>query len=264
MIALRLLGPVDLRGADGRVLRSALALPKRIALLAYLAAARPTGFHARDSLVGLLWPECAEDRARAALRQSVYALRRALDEDVLIGCGDAVLGVDPARVWCDVTAFEDAAAAQDDAKALDLYRGELLQGFHISGVPEFERWVERTRQRLGTTAAASARTLADTAQARGDDRTALHWTRRVLDMRPDDECALRRMIGILVRMGDRTAAIHAYEDFRRRLQMDYGLEPSVQTRELIATGCSAMGSARRQLRFDMADHADGLGHPGHP
>jgi DNA-binding SARP family transcriptional activator len=254
MIALRLLGPVDLRGADGRVLRSALALPKRVALLAYVAAARPTGFHARDSLIGLLWPECTEDRARAALRQSVYALRRALDEDVLVGCGDA-LGVDPGKLWCDVTAFEDAAAVRDDAKALDLYRGELLQGFHISGVPEFERWVERTRQRLATTAAASARTLADTAQARGDDRTALLWTRRVLDMRPDDECALRRVIAILFRIGDRTAAIRAYEDFRRRLQVDYGLEPSAQTRELIATGCSAMGSAKGQLAFDMADPA---------
>ena len=40
MIEFRLLGSVDLKGPEG-TLRSVLAQPKRVALLAYLAVAKP-------------------------------------------------------------------------------------------------------------------------------------------------------------------------------------------------------------------------------
>jgi len=32
--------------------------------------------------------------------------------------------------------------------ALDLYRGDLLEGFFIRGAPEFEQWLEDERARL--------------------------------------------------------------------------------------------------------------------
>lgn len=231
---LRMLGPVDLRSPDGRVFREVLGQSKRLALLAYLAAARPIGFHSRDTLLTLLWPEFDQEHGRAALRQAVYVLRRALGPEVLIGCGDSVLGLDPSKLWCDVNAFEQAITAGEDAKALDLYEGELLDGFHVPGGLEFERWVDGVRTRLSVNAAAAAVRLADIEEKRGDLTRALLWTRRLLAIRPDDECALRRMVGLLHGMGDRAAAIRVYEDFIRRLKADYGLEPSGQSRALIA------------------------------
>jgi DNA-binding SARP family transcriptional activator len=234
MIALRLLGPVDLRGPDGRLLRAALAQPKRLALLAYLGAARPSGLHPRDKLLTLLWPEFDHEHARAALRQAVYVLRRALGDDVFVGCGDSVLGVDRSRLWCDVNAFDEAAAAREPETALDLYRGELLEGFHISGAPEFERWVDRERMRLAASATAAAWTLADAEEESGNAARALHWTRRLLAMRADDECALRRTVSLLHRIGDRAAAIRVYNEFRRRIEADYGIQPSLHTDALIA------------------------------
>jgi len=48
MIELRLLSSLHLKGSEGKTLRSVLAQPKRVALLAYLAVARPDGFHRRD------------------------------------------------------------------------------------------------------------------------------------------------------------------------------------------------------------------------
>jgi DNA-binding SARP family transcriptional activator len=234
MIALRLLGPLDLRGSDGRVLRTALGKPKRLALLAYLASARPAGFQSRDTLLGLLWPEFDQERARAALRQAVYVLRRALGDGVLVGCGDSVIGVDAGNLWCDATAFDEAIAATDHAKALDIYRGELLEGFHISGAPEFERWVARERARLAASAAAAAWALADADEADGDLRRALHWTRRLLAICPNDESALRRVVSLLHRVGDRAGAINVYQEFTRRLEEDYGLQPSAETRALIS------------------------------
>jgi DNA-binding SARP family transcriptional activator len=234
MIALRLLGPVDLRGPDGRVLRMVLAQPKRLALLAYLAAAKPLGFHSRDTLLALLWPELDQEHARAALRQAVYVLRQALGDDVFVGCGDSVLGVDPGKLWCDTNAFDEAVAAGDDAKALELYRGELLEGFHVSGTPEFERWVDGARMRLAASAAAAASSLAGAEEESGNAARALHWIGRLLVIRPDDERALRRTISLLHRVGDRAAAVRAYDDFRHRIEADYGLAPSAQTRALIA------------------------------
>ena len=57
MIRLRMLGTPDLRGDDASELRSVLTQPRLLGLFAYLALARPRGFHRRDSLVALFWPE---------------------------------------------------------------------------------------------------------------------------------------------------------------------------------------------------------------
>ena len=51
MINLQVLGRLELHGADGRVLHSILAQPKRQGLLAYLAVAVPRGYHRRDTLI---------------------------------------------------------------------------------------------------------------------------------------------------------------------------------------------------------------------
>jgi len=56
MIRLRVLGTVDLRDDGGRDLNAILAQPKRLALLTYLALARPSGFHRREVLLSISWP----------------------------------------------------------------------------------------------------------------------------------------------------------------------------------------------------------------
>ncbi|MFL5615768.1 MAG: hypothetical protein ACJ796_19035 [Gemmatimonadaceae bacterium] len=53
MIRLQVLGPIELHDPEGRELRQVLAQPKRLGLLAYLAASQPFGFHRRDQL--LFW-----------------------------------------------------------------------------------------------------------------------------------------------------------------------------------------------------------------
>src|SRR5947199_5634770 len=72
MIELRMLGTLDLKGADGRAVHSILAQPKRLALLAYLAV-QAAGAR-RDSVVALFWPELDTAHARGALRQSLRFL----------------------------------------------------------------------------------------------------------------------------------------------------------------------------------------------
>src|SRR5712664_448874 len=180
VVEFRILGASHLLGADGRELTSVLAQPKRVALLAYLAAAAPLRLHRRDSLVALFWPELDQEHARAALRQALHGLRQALGDGVLVTRGDEDIGLDREQIRCDVVEFERSTEAGRVADALDLYRGDLLEGFFIRGAPEFEQWLEDERARLKAVALRSATQLADRCEAQGGLTEAAQWSRRAL------------------------------------------------------------------------------------
>jgi len=152
-----------------------LGQPRRLALLAYLAAATPLGFHRRDSLLALFWPELDQEHARAALRQALHVVRDALGAGAVTSRGDEEIGLDYDQVSCDVVAFERAVDREQFREALDLYRGDLLEGFFISDAPEFERWLETERTRLREAAGRAARDLMGRAEARGNFTTAVQW-----------------------------------------------------------------------------------------
>ena len=75
-ISIHTLGSLELRDHMGRPMNGAVVQPKRIALLVYLAVARSRGFHRRDTLISLLWPELDSRRARAALNKAVHTFAR--------------------------------------------------------------------------------------------------------------------------------------------------------------------------------------------
>lgn len=233
MMRLHLLGPLALEHEDGTSVGSVLAQPKRVALLAYLASTHPPSLHSRDTLVALLWPEADQAHARNSLRQTLHGLRRSLGQGVITGLGDERVGVDPARLWCDAAAFDAAMEAADTAEALGVYRGPLLDGFHVSDAPGFERWVEDERRRLAGRAVAGARQLAEAAEGSGDRAEARRWAERALEIAPYDEEVFRAYLALLHRQADRPAAVRAFETYESRLGQDLGLEPSAETRLLL-------------------------------
>jgi len=234
MIELRLLGRLSLTSAAGRDVRALLGQPRRLALLAYLAAATPPGFHRRDSLLALFWPELDREHARAALRQALHVVRDALGTNAVASRGDEEIGLDFDRASCDVTRFRRAVEGEQFREALELYRGDLLEGFFITGAPEFERWLETERARLREIASRTARTLGERCEADGNLTTAVHWSRRALDLAPNEEALLRRLVTVLDRHGDRAGALQAYEEFRGRLAEEYQAEPAPETEALVA------------------------------
>lgn len=236
MIQFHTLGILDLRGPDGREVRSVLQQPKRLALLAYLAVAAPRRFHRRDSLLALFWPELDQEHARAALRRALYFLRSELGPDVVTGRGDDEVGVPEQALWCDATALEKVFEEGDVERALALYRGTLLEGLYVAGAAaEYQEWLERERARLRNRAGAAARTLVDQAESEGRLADAARWARRALELSPDDEAALRRLLTLLDRTGDRSAALRAYDEFARHMVQDFELEPSPETRAVVET-----------------------------
>ncbi len=232
-LRLQALGSLDLTTQEGTRLLSVLAQPKRVALLLYLALGARQGFKRRDTLLGVFWSDVEEERARHALRQALYVLRRALGSNVVVSRGDEELGVDRERVWCDAAAFEAAVDAGRSVDALELYEGDLLPGFYLDDAPEFERWLENERRRLRRKAADSAWAEADQRENTGDLAEASRWARRAQELTPFDETSLCRLIGLLDRIGDRAGAIKAYDQFARLLESAYEAEPAPETRALI-------------------------------
>ena len=232
MVELRILGSLHLSAADGRQVEALVRHPKRAALLAYLAAAIPRGPHRRDTLLALFWPESDAPHARAALNQALYVLRSALGDEAIAPRGDGEVGLSGDVVWCDAPAFEAALDARRPGDALALYRGNLLEGFFVTGAPEFERWLERERARLCERASQGAWALAQERAAAGDPGEAGRWARRAADLVPADETMARRLMTFLNTLGDRAAAIRAYDEFVSRLAEEYELEPSRETRAL--------------------------------
>ena len=233
MLRLFTLGSVDLEGPPVGDPGAVLAQPKRLALLIYLAAARPFGVHRRDELLALFWPDLDDTRARDALNQALRFLRQALGPDVFVRRGGEDVGIDQARFWCDAAAFHEALEAGRPAEALALYRGDFLQGFFIEEGGGFEEWMERERAAYREAAARGAREVAEREAEGGGYTQAIVWGRRALELAPDDERALRRLLRWYDRAGDRAGAFRQYEAFARRFQDAFAAEPSAETKRLV-------------------------------
>ena len=206
--------------------------PKRIALLTYLALARPRGEQRRDTLLALLWPDLDAGRGRAALRQTLYALRKNLGADVVRSSGTEGVSIDPAFVTCDVWDLEDAAARGDHDRALEIYGGDVVAGLFVSDAPAFEHWLDAERSYVRHVVRQSAWAAAEAALAAGDAARVATRVRMALGLSSFDEAAIRRGMRLLAAAGERAAAIALYERFAAETRAELDAEPSAATRGL--------------------------------
>src|SRR5262245_29148885 len=72
-------------------------------LLVFLAVERSV---MRETLITTFWPEREPDKARHALSQNIYELRKMLGEEWLLVSGDRLTVADSVR--CDAVEFVDA------------------------------------------------------------------------------------------------------------------------------------------------------------
>jgi DNA-binding SARP family transcriptional activator len=181
----------------------------------------------------MLWPELGQANARAALRKAIYALRAALGSGIVLSRGDEEVALSADELWCDVAAFTAAADAAALTEALELYRGELLPGFHLAECLEFDEWLEEQRATALERASGAAWALAQRLEKDAQFSDAGTWARRAARFSRTDERALRRAIQMLHRLGDRAGAVQLYDEFARRLKTDLEVDPSPETVALI-------------------------------
>ena len=145
---LNLFGPVSLRvGKQDITLRSL----KARAILGYVALGESLRV-TRERLVGLLWSESSEERARAVLRQVVRELRGRLEAAGCSGLhfGPHEIGIDPDAIQVDV--FEVLKAAElGEAHPLLLETRHLLEELLVGLEdvdPAFRVWLVAKRNTL--------------------------------------------------------------------------------------------------------------------
>lgn len=232
MLRLSLFGAPGLRRSGEDPSFSILAGPKRLALLTYLALQGPDARCRRDTLLALFWPEADSTSARRSLRNMLYELRQALGDGVLSGRRREELALDAEKIWCDVWAFEDALERSAWEEALELYRGELLTGFHVAGVSaELEQWLDQKRAEFHRRAVAAAWRLSEGAEGRGRADEAIRWARRAVGLGPKDGQSGRGLIELLARLDRPVAALRAFETLTRQLRDDLGVDPPEELRD---------------------------------
>ena len=227
MALIRLFGhPVLDRGED----RVALGVPpKAVALLALLAAnhARPLS---REWLAQSLWPDDDSAAARANLRRHFHLLVKVLSDDAFVLTRHTAQWNAASSHTVDVIRFETLANS-GSALALDEYAGDLCAGIA-------DEALDALRLRYRTHYETFLSTLVRSAQASQDDNSLLLLLQRAVAHDPFDEDAVRELMRLRRRSGDRSGAIREYNALAVRLQSELGVEPQPETtvlfREIVA------------------------------
>lgn len=241
MLELRTLGSIDVRTDEGAVVTDLNAAPKRLALLAYLAASVPSRTHMREQLVSLFWPDATFTRARASLRQSVRFIRHLLGDALLLSVGREGLRLDHDCLWCDVWAFEYALDNGCLREAVALYRGEFLAGLTVrSASAEFEEWLDGERARLRQRAVQACAMIALRAEHDGAASSAAELWEHMMELSPYDEYAIQHLLRVLSAQGERSEAIRRYGVFARALERRFGTRPMAETAELVGGAAAGL------------------------
>ena len=225
---------------------------KTLALLVYLAMDARRA-HARESLLGLFWPELPTPSAQNNLRVAWSQLRQSLREAENPGESSPYLmstrldlRFNPhSDTSLDVTLFQDllevcknhqhlsradcAECAERLSQALELVRGEFLAGLSLGDCPAFDEWLFVQRERLHLQIINALEDLAGYHEHAGNLGPAKKYVQRLLELEPLHEPAHRQLMRLLARAGQRSAALAQYETCRRLLADELGVTLASET-----------------------------------
>ncbi len=231
MIVCRTLGPVQASLEDGSA-PADLQWVKNLALLVYLARS-PRGTRSREHLIGLLWGDKPQDKARHSLNTALSLLRGYAGEKS-VGSDGTQVSLRPGGVQLDTEQLEAFLAARDLAAAVALIKGEFLEGFSIKGASQFDDWMTSEREHWRRRSVEVLLWRADELLAGGDVAAALELGEQALELDRESEAALRALMRGLALAGDRTGALKRFDAFAARLERELGTAPAPDTRALAA------------------------------
>jgi DNA-binding SARP family transcriptional activator len=208
---------------------------KTAALLACLALSDGAAIQ-RERLVGLLWSEADENKAKASLRQAVHELK-----DALVSAGYHGLFADklelrlgPGSFAVDVIEAAEGSLTGHIHPSLTDRQNPVddMLGVLESVDPAFRAWIMAKRrnieERLVDRFEAALSDSALSAAARESVARAL------LHIDPTHEIAVRHLMTLRLERGDISGALGAYKSLWDLLDEEYETEPSRQTQELFA------------------------------
>ncbi len=234
---------------------------KALGLLAYLAVGSSHGY-TREKLAGLLWGETDEERANFNLRRALWSLRKVINppgtpSDTYICYEEGRYFFNRASDhWLDVNVLEHSvnmysphritaasyppSSSQPFASpglenlhdAIQLYRGDFLDGSSPRGCPDFVDWLFLERDRQRQQYIKGLRILAVESAGQGDHQQAISYYQHILAVDPLNEATHRDLMVVYYILGRRDTALNQYHSFRRLLRQQLDLEPSSEIQKL--------------------------------
>ncbi len=178
----------------------------------------------------LLWDDAEADAARVTFKSALSRLRKLLGDEVLL-LRDNRLSLNPNRAWVDAWVFERLVAqtettqlsALEAERILTLYQGPFL------GDAEAAPWALPARERLRAKllrvlTGASRRCLQD-----GRPAQALRLLEKGLEADPLAEELYCGLMHAHAALGQRGAALAAYQRCQKMLSTQLGIDPSPRT-----------------------------------
>ncbi len=225
MLEVRLLGQFSLRRRGDQL---EIASRPAQSLFAYLILNSGVR-HRRERLAGMFWPDSLESSARNNLRQALWRIRSSIEDEKhqYITSDRFHVGFDPAaEVWLDVDELvEELEEGAPVDEWVAVYKGELLPGF-------YDEWVVPERERLRIAfEQRGEKLLAHLEQSRRWSEL-LDWGENLNARAGALEPAFRAIMRAYFELGDSAKSVATYQRCVEALK-EYGVEPSVETKQLL-------------------------------
>jgi predicted ATPase len=184
----------------------------------------------REKAAGMLWPDSTDTNARNNLRQAIWRIRRALDENKeLIQSDSFSIWLDPDATYSlDIHVLEQKVDTNTETSTLQetvvVYEGEFLPGF-------YDDWILAERQRLEHVYTQKLGFCLERMLAEGRWHDVLDLSESAISLRRSVEPAYRALMTANAQLGDLSAVSDAYQRCLQSLESE-GLEPSSETRSL--------------------------------
>jgi predicted ATPase/DNA-binding SARP family transcriptional activator len=242
-VALFLLGPPRIE-RDGVPVE--VDTRKAIALASYLAIAG--GRHSRDELAAVFWPLSDQTRARAALRRTLSTLRKALGQETLEVEGECLALPTNGALSLDVHQFLNLLARHEEhahpgdrvcpacmrwlSQAVELYRADFMSGFTLRDSPGFDEWQSFQSESLRLKLSGALQALVGGHCDRQEFDRAIESARRWIALDPLNELAHYRLMELYKWVGERSAAVHQYQEYVALLQRELAVPPGEEITQL--------------------------------
>lgn len=221
------------------------------ALLAYMAVESRQA-HRREKLAALFWPEMPPKRASSNLSQAFYDLRKRIhdhqSEIPFLQPSHETIRFNPdSDHWLDVSVFTgqldefgegdltqrtDGVGLEPLKAAVDLYRGDFLEGLTFDSSLAFDEWVMILRQRLQRRMLTGLHLLTEICAKQGKFKEALPFAWRQVELDPLGEPAYRQLMRLLVDSGHRSQALAQFERLQVILAEELNVIPELETLKL--------------------------------
>jgi DNA-binding SARP family transcriptional activator/Tfp pilus assembly protein PilF len=223
-LSLSVLGPFVLRANGCEI----TGLPRKAQAFVAFLAVQPDRKIPREVVADLLWTQSGPDQARHSLRQTLVALRKTPEADLVSANADAIW-IEAGAAKVDVCVLETCLAnGEVPSDCASRYRGALLEDLPAVS-PGFDEWLRNERTKFANIMARILRRVVTAHLAAGDFEAAVEAASRLVALDALDEAAHRLLIECLARSGLRSEALQQFETCARILREELDIEPDAET-----------------------------------